>query len=144
MYNKDLKCTYHFYDKKLREILPENELTSEIMENVEDNEDFADILYKAELLQVFHLNDINDTDDTELLNKIQKLYETVCIDETFQMSSLKSANRFFSQDPTYGFMIMFNYHSFFIILRCLSDFFERGKVSLENKKILMETLEIKD
>lgn len=141
MYNKDLKCTYHFYDKNLRGIFPENELTSEIMKNVEDNESFADILYKAELLQVFYLNDINDIDDSELVNKIQKLYEIVCIDETFQISSLKSANRLFSEDPIYGFMMIFSYHSLFITLRCLSDFFEKGKVSLENKKILMETLE---
>lgn len=141
MYNSNFKCTYHFYDEKLRELLPQNELTPEIMNNIENNDDFADILYKAELLQVFHLNDINETNDIELMDKLQNLYEKVCTDETIQFCSFKSANKFLSEDPVYGFMMMFNYHSFFIIHRCLSDFFENGKVSFENKKMLMEALE---
>ncbi len=141
MYNSNFKCTYHFYDEKLRELLPQNEVTPEIMENIENNDDFADILYKAELLQVFHLNEMDQAIDSELMDKLQKLYDIIHIDETFQLSSLKSANKFLSEDPVYGFMMMFNYHSFFIIHRCLSDFFENGKVSIENKKMLMETLE---
>ena len=141
MYNSHFICTYHFYDESLRELLPENEVTENILENVENNYDFADILYKAELLQVFGLNDIDEMDDLKIVEEMEALYKKISGDETFAKCALLSANKVFTEDPVTGFMMMFNYHTFFVTHRCLCEFIEKGELSQENRNLLMKNHE---
>lgn len=138
MYHSKFLCTYHFYDEELRKLLPANELTPIILENIENNEDFADILYKAELLQVFGLNEL---DDGKVLKEMELLYEKVKTNETFNKCILLSANKMMSEDPIFGFMMMFNYHTFFITHRCLCEFLEKGELSNENGKMFVTAFE---
>lgn len=138
MYHSKFLCTYHFYDEELRKLLPANELTPTILESIENNEDFADILYKAELLQVFGLNEM---DDGKVSKEIELLYEKMKTNKTFNKCILVSANKMMSEDPIFGFMMMFNYHTFFITHRCLCEFLEKGELSNENEKMLVSVFE---
>jgi len=125
----------------LRELLPENERCENILKNVEDNNDFADVLYKAELLQVFGLNDIDEMNDLKVVEEMELLYKKVKSDETFATCALLSGKKVFTEDPVTGFMMMFNYHTFFVTHRCLCEFIEKGELSQENKNLLMKVHE---
>jgi hypothetical protein len=138
MYHSKFLCTYHFYDEELRKLLPACEITPNILESIENNHDFADILYKAELLQVFGLNEI---DDGEIAKEMEMMYEKVKTNETFNKCILLSANKMMTQDPIFGLMVMFNYHTFFVTHRCLSEFIEKGELSNENEKLLVSVFE---
>ena len=141
MYNLKLLCTYYFYDVELRKMLPTIEITEEMKNLIDDNDDFADLLYKAELLQVFGLNDIYEMDDSKILIEIELLYEKIKKNSTFEKCILNSANKMMSEDSIFGFMTMFNYHTFFITHRCLCEFFEKGELSLENEQLLLKITE---
>lgn len=138
MYHSKFLYTYHFYDSELRKLLPAQELTPTILESIENNEDFADILYKAELLQVFGLNEMNDG---KVSKEMELLYEKVKTNETFNKCILLSANKMMSEDAIFGFIMMFNYHIFFVTHRCLCEFLEKGELSNENEKLLLSVFE---
>ena len=138
MYHSNFLCTYHFYDEALRKFLPANELTPTILETIENNEDFADILYKAELLQVFGLDEM---DDCKITKEMELLYEKVKTNETFNKCILLSRNHLLSEDSVFGFIMMFNYHTFFVTHRCLCEIIEKGELSNENEKMLFSVFE---
>ena len=130
MYNKQFICTYNYYDSRLRKY---NLTTQYDMEDVVDLEDVSEILYRAELMQVFFITDVDNVDwESSLKNKIVELFKLVSSHLELVECMKKTANLFLSEELDIGFMVLFSYDYFFLTHICICEFLESGSISEQN------------
>jgi len=115
-YNTDMVCTYKIFAE----------------------EDPEDIMYRSQLLQAFNLT---EWDDDMVHNGIAKLYEICKHSEQFKELIKLSPNRFVPGDGPMSFCLLFSYHTFEIIHKCLQDFLKNGEISNENYTTCIEILQ---
>ena len=127
MYNKQFICTYNYYDSRLRKY---NLTTQYDMEDVVDLEDVSEILYRAELMQVFFITDVDW--ESSLKNKIVELFKLVSSHLELVECMKKTANLFLSEELDIGFMVLFSYDYFFLTHICICEFLESGSISEQN------------
>ena len=78
LYNSDFICTYHYYDVVISPNLPPS-----IKEQVEGFGEISNLLYQAELLQVFHLTSLQEDKLNQKINELYNLIDNNFLEETF-------------------------------------------------------------
>jgi len=140
-YNTEFLCTYMFYDLNLAKINPlskkyidckkkqvviRNYESDSYEEDLTNDQDSADYLYRNELLTAFNLTEYNDI----ILNtKINELYKFLFIDTYLdtQIDQLKCiisdlSEKYFNSMEA-GFMMLFSYELFHITHNILFNIF---------------------
>ena len=140
-YNTEFLCTYMFYDLNLAKINPlskkyidckkkqvviRNYESDSDEEDLTNDQDSADYLYRNELLTAFNLTEYNDI----ILNtKINELYKFLFIDTYLdtQIDQLKCiisdlSEKYFNSMEA-GFMMLFSYELFHITHNILFNIF---------------------
>jgi hypothetical protein len=131
MYNTKFICTYNYYDPALNE-------NHSKMEDVQGLEDMADLLYQAELVQVFGETIYNE----EIMNKkIYKLYSILSVNDKIK-ECMKTASEKFMGQPhlELGLIILFSYDTFFVLHKCVCEFIETNNISDENINTLKKAI----
>jgi hypothetical protein len=140
MYQTEVKCTYQYYDPDLRKMLPESECSQihlDILGDKDDyDEDTADLLYRAELLQIFG---IKEFDDDLINNEICRLYPLV--KSYFKDFTMKLANQMLSEDEEVGFMMMFSYSTLFATHKCIGEIIKTKSISHDTFLFLIKVIE---
>jgi hypothetical protein len=133
MYNTEVVCTYHSSDVFLE--------TDKISEK--DKQFVRNCLYKQEFLNIFNLEEFNDT----LINKkINDLYEKIkeCKELIYIIGKMLEKYYYtlelnlYEDDENYiklGLMTLFSYEYLHLSHSCISEF-------LKNNKIEQKTIEI--
>lgn len=127
MYNTSFICTYSFYDSKLRSSYHENE--SFDLEDVEEFEELADIIYKAELLQIlnmqqdFYQNKIHFNE-----TQMKFIYDKMKSCEGFMLcvEKIKQVNLCITLEQAFCFL--FSYDYLFLTHKCICEFLTSGKI----------------
>ena len=132
MYNSKFICTYNYYDPSLCGIGLQTGLKID-MDDCEDLEDMADILYRAELLQIFG---ISEYDDNVIGTIMHDLFLQLESNEELQICMKNAAAVFLSEDIETGFIALFSYTNFFVTHRCICEFLENGTISSESMLLL--------
>lgn len=127
LYNKQFVCTYNFYDPILRKY---DLHTKYDMKDVEGLEDVSEILYRAELMQVFLI--IDDNWEENLKIKIVELFKLVSFHSGLVECMKKTAGLFLSEELDVGLMVLFSYDYFFLTHICVCEFLESGSISEQN------------
>ena len=140
MYKTDVKCTYQYYDPELRKMLPESECSQVHLDILGDKDDYeedtAELLYRAELLQIFG---IKEFDDEAINGEISRLYPVV--KSYFKEFTIKLANQMLSEDEELGFMMMFSYTTLFATHNCIGEIINTNSISHENFLFLTKVIE---
>ena len=132
MYNSKFICTYNYYDPSLSCIGLKDGVTIN-MEDCEDLDDMADILFKAEMLQIFNVSEYDDVIIGTILHDLFLQVESIAI---LQQCMKSAAASFLTEDLETGFIALFAYNTFFLMHRCICEFLEVGKISDESLLIL--------
>lgn len=131
MYNTTYICTYNKPDIFLKE--------EELFLEDKDKDDIRDELYRHDLLNILSLEEYDDAlVDTAIIN----LYERVKCCESLINCMTKLAAKFLSEDKLFGLIIM---HSFCYLessYKCISEFLEFGKISIENMEDLIKLINL--
>jgi signal recognition particle subunit SEC65 len=133
-YNTNLKCTYQYYDPYISPDLPKS-----IKKEVEDLESMSEILYQAELLQVFYLSEYNYEKINE---KINELYLKMEKNKELKEIMKNVASKILSEDETTGFMILFSYSFFYLLHECICDFLVHKTVAREKIEKLKKASQV--
>ena len=118
-------CTYQYYDPYFNNKIEPEDFTKDV-EQCEDN---ANLIYKANFLQAFNLTDF---DDKIINSQIKELFNLLKSHEEFYNCMLSLTYKFLSEDIELGMMFLFSYDYFFATHKCLSEFLEKGDISKEN------------
>ena len=102
------------------------------------NDDPEDILYKAQLLQVFNLK---SWDGDMIQTIMSRLYNKCKNSEQFKEILKLVPNRFIPDDYEMSFCMLFSYHYFDITHKCLQDYFSYGKINAENYDNIIDRLQ---
>ena len=135
MYNTKMICTYYYYDAELKKNIPHEFLSTFHLDVEEQNGDVCDLIYQADYLQIFGLNEFDyNTINTE----IKKIYETdgVKTNVRLQECMKKAANMFLSEDLEFGFMVLFSYDYLFATHLCICDVLEKGSIQEKHLDLL--------
>ena len=135
MYNTKMICTYYYYDAELKKNIPDEFLSTFHLDVEEQNGDVCDLIYQADYLQIFELNEFDyNTINTE----IKKIYETdgVKTNVRLQECMKKAANMFLSEDLELGFMVLFSYDYLFATHLCICDVLENGSIQEKHLDLL--------
>ena len=150
MYKSNFTCTYSFYDPVLRDCYH-----TDVKYDLEDVEEFADVselVYQAELLQVFDMTKnplysgasrsdsegerlesvtlVKDSGNVEFnAEQILELYNHVKPNTQFIECVEKAKDHHSCEDLEIAFMVLFSYDYFFLTHRCLCDFLNTGKIN---------------
>lgn len=139
MYQTDVKCTYQYYDPELRKMLPESECNQVHLDILGDQDDYdedtAELLYRAELLQIFG---IKEFDDDTINNEISRLYPLV--NSYFKEFTIKLANQMLSEDEEVGFMMMFSYSALFATHKCIGEIINTKSISQDTFLFLTKVI----
>ena len=127
MYNSKYECRYHLDNL----FLDTDEVTDDEKLQVRD------LLYKEDLLNIFHVKEYND----EAINEgLKYLYKKTRGNQDLKDCSLKLAGRYLNQDFEIGLMILFSYDYMHLSHICISEFLETGIISEENMSKLREAV----
>jgi hypothetical protein len=168
-YNTEFLCTYMFYDLNLAKINPlskkymdckkeqvvlRNYESDSDEEDITNDQDSADYLYRNELLNAFNLTEYNDI----ILNtKINELYKFLFLDDTHLDTNLDThidklklivsdlSEKYFNSMEA-GFMMLFSYELFHITHNILFNiFYNKNDEELWNayKLVLYSVFETK-
>jgi len=122
MYNSKFICTYNYYDPSLS--IPHGVDMSKIdKEDIEGLEDMSEILYQAELLQVFEMVEYKNEIVHDALDMI---CEKIGNYEPFKKVVEKITD----------FPLLFSYDYFYLTHACISEFLEKGEMSSEKIDLL--------
>lgn len=94
-----------------------------------DDEDYSDVVYKLDMLKVFHMD---ENDDFELLSKrVTMLYKYLESQKVFEQQEFNSivekvASKIMSTDKETGFMMLFSFDTLYLIHKLIQNF-ERTK-----------------
>ena len=127
LYNSDFICTYHYYDVVISPNLPPS-----IKEQVEGFGEISNLLYQAELLQVFHLTSLQED---KLNQKINELYNLIVDNNDLKECMTIAAARIFSEDLVMGFMVLFSYRYFYLLHPCICDFLKNNQQSISKANV---------
>jgi len=118
-YNTDYKITYtnlNEYDDLIEQL----------------NKEFVeDILYKNDMLNIFHLKEYND----EIVSNILKnVYNKISNDKTIHkcIKKIQELNPFFNDDEFAAFMVLFAFDNLSITHPCICELLKTGNLSDEN------------
>jgi hypothetical protein len=114
-YNTELVCTY----------------------KILEDEDPDDIMYRSQFLQVFNLKKWNSA---VVDSSIHALYEKIKDSEQFKKIIKLTPNRFVPGDDELSFHLLFSYETFYILHKCLQDFFKNDKIEDNNYNLFIEKL----
>ena len=119
MYNTKTICTYNS---------PEIFLESDKI-NDEEKKFVRDVIYRQELLDIFCLNDY---DETEMSKCIHELYKRIKDCKELKECMLKISGRFMIVDVEIGLMFLFSFDYMYISHICISEYLETGNISKQN------------
>ena len=128
MYNTNVVCTYNTLDIFLE--------TDNITEK--EQEFIRDVIYRQELLNIFELEDYNET---KLAEAIHELYEKIKECKKLKECMLKVASRFMNKDAEFGLTLLYSFDYMYYTHVCVSEFLETGKIMDKNMNILYVLLE---
>jgi len=133
-YNTDIICTYQYYDPILSPDLPEI-----FKKEVEGLESVSEILYQAQLLQVFQLTEY---DDEKVNDKVNEVYSKIDKNKDMKEIMKHVASRILSEDETTGLMILFSYNFFYLLHDCICEFLVHKTISREKIEGLKQASQI--
>ena len=103
------------------------------------DEDMRDDIYRAELLNVFKLEDFHETHPSD---KVTEIYNSIKqIESINNLATQLAAGYDVMDDPSFGMVIIFGYETFHMIHKVLKDFFEKGTVNEEDIESIKKHLE---
>jgi hypothetical protein len=124
MYNHDYKCCY---------------LNDDIFDNIEEDineeakNEFRDLLYREDLMNIFGL----DNYDFDKINiELDEIFEKIYKNEIFYNCMVKLAESFFSQDPRLGLLILYSYDYMDLAHKCITEYINHNNVSETNMELL--------
>ena len=102
--------------------------------NIEDQEQFRNIIYKYDLISIFGLNDFLE----EVINeKISILYDKMIQNKDIERLTNKLAKIHNNSDDTeIGFMLLFSYDNLYLFYECIREFLQTSNISIENIEAL--------
>jgi hypothetical protein len=131
MYNTKFICTYNYYDPALNE-------NHSKMEDVHGLEDMADLLYQAELVQVFGETIYNES---VMNKKLLDLYSILSSNDKIKECMKIACEKFMGQSNLeLGLIILFSYDTFFAVHKCVCEFIETNEISDENINTLKKAI----
>jgi len=119
MYDTKFVCTYN---------TPEVFLDTDNISQ-EEKEFVRDAIYRQELLNVFGIDECNET---EMDRAISELYEKVKDCDDLKECILKLAANFMISNKVFGLIILYAYDYMHLTHICVSDFLENGKIDEVN------------
>ena len=127
-YNTNYICKYNnnIFSKEEEETLSENEKYF-----------INDSLYRNDILNIFNLEEF---DETEINNCINKIYEKVKNYDDLKPVLKKLAAFFFSEDCELGILLMFSYDYLEHTHPCMCEFLETGKISVDKLNKLKDVI----
>lgn len=134
VYNSKHICTYYYYDSKFKDYIP-NKLN--VVEEIEECEDSADLIYKSDMLQVFNLIEY---DDAKIEQEMSILFQILQKNEKMVECMKKLAHRFITEDLEFGMMLLFSYDTFYATHLCICDIIEKNEVDEDNINLLMKLI----
>jgi hypothetical protein len=134
VYNSKHICTYHYYDSKFENFIPNNQI---VVVEVEKCEDSADLLYKSDILQVFNLSEY---DDAIVEQEMTILFGILKTNEQMVECMKKMANRFLTEELEFGMMLLFSYDTFYVMHLCVCDVIEKGNIEEDNINLLTKLI----
>lgn len=123
MYNTKYICLYNQVFQNLSE---------DSYESVQNN------LYKQDILEIFQVDEFDDEKINDIMHKI---YEKV--KNNIELSEIMSllAATLLSTDKEIGFMLMFAFDYLYLSHSCISEYLEKGKITMEKLIEFMEKIE---
>ena len=102
--------------------------------NIEDQEQFRNIIYKYDLISIFGLNDFLE----EVINeKISILYDKMIQNKDIERLTYKLSKTHNNSDDTeIGFMLLFSYDNLYLFYECIREFLQTTNISIENIEAL--------
>ena len=125
MYNTKYICLYN----QVFQNLSEQDLPDQSDQNA---------LYKQDILEIFQVDEFDD----ELINDIMhKIYEKV--KNNIELSEIMSllAAKLLSIDKEIGFMLMFSFDYLYLSHSCISEYLEKGEITIEKIIQFMKKIE---
>ena len=106
--------------------------------NIEEQEQFRNIIYKYDLICIFGLNDFLE----DIINeKISILYEKMIVNKEIERLTYKLAKMHNNSDDTeIGFMLLFSYDNLHLFYECIRDFLQTTNISIENIEALKKNI----
>ena len=128
MYNCNVVITYNYYDKQFKENNEKQNIDLTLIDYEDMTDDISETLYRAELLGVFGLEEFDD----KVINlEVMNLCTQLSAHTEFAKLMLKAAAKMFSEDLCTGLMLLFSYHTFFLVHLCICDYLNNGKINLK-------------
>jgi len=144
-YNTSYVCSYHTEDIFGNQNMVDKIMEDETEEKIDisqlteyDKEFISDAVYRQEFLNVFNLEDY---DDTLIGERIEMIYNMVKDYEPFKCCIQKAIDSFIFADDLVGLMLLFSYHNMHITHLCMCDFIKNGTMSDENLENLKKELD---
>ena len=120
-------------------MLPESECNQDHLDILGDQDDYdedtAELLYRAELLQIFG---IKEFDDATINNEISRMYPLV--KSYFKEFTIKLANQMLSEDEEVGFMMMFSYSTLFATHKCIGEIINTNSITQDTLLFLTKVI----
>ena len=132
MYNSKFMITYNYYDPALGKFD-----TKFDPEDVADLEDVVEVLFRAELLQIFNLTEY---DDAVIRVVIHELYDKLKTHAAFNECINLSKIQYDAEEHDIGFVLLFSYNHLYITHLCIRDFLDTGIINNTHIDLLMESL----
>lgn len=129
LYNFNVIITYNYYDAMFYDFNKQQNFDLSIVDIKDMTNDVTEYLYKQEILAVF---DLEEFDETIMNSKIIELYELMSKNEEFAAILSVAAGKLLSEDLCVGFMMLFSYHYFFLLHRCICDFLNSSDSSIQS------------
>ena len=92
------------------------------------DDEMKDDIYRAELLNVFKLEDFNET---HLSEKVSEVYDTVRHIDSIKTLANKLAGEYGVPDDSFGMIIIFGFQTFHMIHKVLKEYYQDGTVNEE-------------
>jgi hypothetical protein len=119
MYDVKFVCTYNTPDVFIE--------TDNI--SPEEEEFVRDAIYRQELLNIFGLDEYNETEIDASISQLNKKLENC---DELKECMLKLAGNFMISDKEIGLMILYSYDYMYLTHICVSEFLENGKIDEMN------------
>jgi hypothetical protein len=137
MYQTNVTLTYNYYDDQFQEYNNKQNVDLSIIDYKDKTEDVAEYLFRSEFLQVFDLTELNEK---EINSKIDDLSAQMYQHKEFSLLMEKAAGKILSEDFTAGLMLMFSYHSFFLVHRCICIYLKSSSIPAQYLEDLSKSL----
>ena len=134
MYNCNVGITYNYYDNQFKEYNEKQNIDLTLIDSEDMIDDISDALYRSELLSVFGLEEF---DEGVINKKVDELCVKLSQHSDFSALMLRAAGKMLSEDLCTGLMVLFSYHSFFLVHRCICEYLVNGTINPENLNNLL-------